>query len=124
MYAEALSQGRISTNKTRAVVPAAPMAGINGRATETERGATALLQRGDIASVAAAAMPSSSLEQLVVNSVVVTDSDLEALASERAKAVRAYILQTGQVGPERVFLKEIKPAGLKTEGSRAYLQLN
>ena len=131
MYAEALSQGRISTNKTRGVVQTAPMAGIKGRAMEMERGATALLQREDVASVAAAVTPSSSqgrpvssLEQLVVNSVVVTDGDLEALASERAKAVRAYILQTGQVGPERLFLKESQPGGLKTEGSRAYLQLN
>ena len=54
--------------------------------------------------------------------IPVTDGDFEALASERAKAVRAYLLQTGKVEAGRLFLTENQTGGVRSDGSRAYLQ--
>jgi hypothetical protein len=47
---------------------------------------------------------------------------LEALADARAKAVRAYILQSGKVEDTRLFLTENQTGGVRSDGSRAYLQ--
>ncbi len=55
--------------------------------------------------------------------IPIGDGELEALAAECAKTVRAYILQTGQVEPERIFLTESQPGGVRTNGSKAFLQL-
>ena len=41
----------------------------------------------------------------------------------RAKAVRDYILQTGKVEAERIFLTENQSGDLKTSGSKVLLQL-
>ena len=62
------------------------------------------------------------MEALLLASIPVTDNDLEALASDRAKAVRAYILQTGKVEAARLFLAEYRSGGVKANGSRVYLQ--
>jgi len=43
------------------------------------------------------------------------------LAAERAKAVQAYLLQSGKVEASRLFLKEDEN-GLRSDGSRVYLQ--
>ncbi len=42
-------------------------------------------------------------EALLVAIMPVSDSDLEALAINRAKAVRAYILESGKVEADRLF---------------------
>ncbi len=64
------------------------------------------------------------MEQLLLDTVQVSESDLLTLAADRAKAVREYLAQSGKVEPERLFLAE-KQAGaaVKVEGSRVYLQL-
>ena len=67
--------------------------------------------------------PGDPMELALRNSMTVGDSDFAALAADRAKAVRAYLLQTGKVEADRVFLTETQPGGVKTQGSRAYLQL-
>jgi hypothetical protein len=66
--------------------------------------------------------PADPMEALLMAAVPVTDGDFEALASERAKAVRAYILQTGKVEAERLFLTENQTGGVRSDGSRVYLQ--
>jgi flagellar motor protein MotB len=58
----------------------------------------------------------------LANSVTIPDSDFQGLASARAKAVREYLIQNGKVEPERVFLAEPPAEGVKSQGSRAYLQ--
>jgi methionine salvage enolase-phosphatase E1 len=63
------------------------------------------------------------MELALLNSIQVGSDDFQALASQRAKAVREYILQSGKVEAERLFLIEDKTASLKTEGPRVYLQL-
>ncbi|HXR48527.1 MAG TPA: DUF748 domain-containing protein [Candidatus Limnocylindrales bacterium] len=62
------------------------------------------------------------MEVLLVASIPVTDNDFEALVSERAKAVRAYLLASGKVEASRLFLAENQTGGVRSDGSRAYLQ--
>jgi hypothetical protein len=68
------------------------------------------------------APPADPLEVLLLASIPVTDNDFEALATERAKAVRTYILGTGKVEASRLFLTENQTGGVRGDGSRAYLQ--
>ena len=62
------------------------------------------------------------MEAVLLATYPVAESDLETLAASRAKAVRAYLLQTGKVEAARLFLKESQAAGLRSDGSRVYLQ--
>jgi hypothetical protein len=142
LYRDALARGEIvltaqKTNQTGAATTTAPKT----RSTETGKGATLLMRgynqvTGSFSTNASPANPPTTtsnktqapgaadeLEQALLDSINVTDSDLETLATERAKAVRAYVLQSGRVEAERIYLTEIQPGGVKTQGSRAYLQL-
>ena len=71
----------------------------------------------------AAANLAAEMEQALLVQIPIGDGELEALAAERAKTARAYILQTGKVEPERIFLTESQPGGVKTNGSKVFLQL-
>jgi hypothetical protein len=66
--------------------------------------------------------PPDPMEAALLTTFPVSQSDLEALAASRAKAVQAYLLQTGKVEAARLFLKEDQTAGLRSDGSRVYLQ--
>jgi hypothetical protein len=95
-----------------------------------ERGASQLMDRGPApaatAQPAMAAAPDAAtdpMELALLNSISVTDDDFQGLASGRGKAVREYLLQSGKVEGERLFLTEAKAGSLKTEGPRVYLQL-
>ena len=66
--------------------------------------------------------PVDPMEALLLASIPITDNDLETLASDRAKTVRAYILKTGKVEAARLFLAENQAGGVKTNGPRVYLQ--
>jgi hypothetical protein len=68
------------------------------------------------------APPADPMETLVSATIPISDSDLETLAADRAKAVRAYILQTGKVEDARLFLTQSQTGGVRPDGSRAYLQ--
>jgi hypothetical protein len=63
-------------------------------------------------------------EALLVAIMPVSDSDMETLAINRAKAVRAYILESGKVEADRLFLEQSQTGGLRQDGSRVYLELN
>ena len=73
--------------------------------------------------VSPAASPVLEIEQALRNNILISNSDFESLATERAKVIRAYILQTGKVEAERIFLTESQPGGVKTNGSKVFLQL-
>jgi hypothetical protein len=62
------------------------------------------------------------MEAALLTTFPVSQSDLETLAASRAKAVQDYLLQTGKVEAPRLFLKEDPTAGLRSDGSRVYLQ--
>ena len=53
-------------------------------------------------------LPVPEMEKLMLANLKVTEEDLKALAAERARAVQSYLLQSGQIEPERIFIVEAK----------------
>ena len=49
-------------------------------------------------------LPAPEMEKLILTHIQVTDDDLRQLAMQRAQRVKDYLLKSGQVEPERVFL--------------------
>jgi hypothetical protein len=110
---------------------AAYAAAVLPRRLAIEKGATKLMKSGQTAKEKSAAgagyqtrlvPPPDPMEAILLTTFAVSDSDLETLAASRGKAVRAYLLQTGKVDATRLFLKEDQTAGLRSDGSRVYLQ--
>jgi hypothetical protein len=145
LYDEASSKGPVQPPVASAPatnLAAAPAIAITKKQTlppEITKGATMLMQHKTAPATAipatAATAPSTNaaatastevageIEHALLNSIAISDSDFETLASDRAKAVRDYILQTGKVEAERIFLTESQPGGFKANGSKVYLQL-
>jgi hypothetical protein len=134
-YNEALSDGTITPALIAANTNLAAIASqIKSRSPKIEKGATLLVNNSKSTaqktSGIAAAVPSQSklppiadpMEALLAAVIPVSDNDLETLASDRAKVVRAYILQSGKVEAARLFLTENQTGGVRSDGSRVYLQ--
>jgi len=72
-------------------------------------------------------VPVPEMEKLMLDNMKVADEDLKALADERVRAVRDYLLQSKRIEPERIFIVETKTLeGEKKEGiknSRTDFQL-
>jgi len=51
-------------------------------------------------------LPSPEMEKLIYTNTEVTTDDLAELAQARALAVKRYLIEEGQLEPERIFLKE------------------
>jgi 5,10-methylene-tetrahydrofolate dehydrogenase/methenyl tetrahydrofolate cyclohydrolase len=66
----------------------------------------------------------AAMEQQLLESIPVEDSDLQALASERARQVQLYLIQSGKVEAERVYLAQSGDQSESNKGSRVYLQLH
>lgn len=49
-------------------------------------------------------LPQPEMEQLILASIAPTDDDLRQLATQRAQAVREFLIRTGQLDPARIFL--------------------
>jgi len=134
LYNEAWAKGQI----TPALLAAntnlvAAVAQIKSQTARIQKDATILMKGLPASSQptsGAAAAPSElklppitdPMEVLLLASIPVTDNDFETLASERAKAVRAYLLASGKVEASRLFLAENQTGGVRSDGSRAYLQ--
>jgi hypothetical protein len=132
LFNEAEAGGKITpeliaanTNLTAAV------AQIISRKLDSKKGATLLMHTAGAAKTSGPAAvstqsklapPADPMEVLLLATFPISDSDLETLASDRAKAVRAYILQTGKVEDTRLFLTENQTGGVRSDGSRVYLQ--
>ncbi len=85
-----------------------------------EKGASALLlKENPAASAAQAKLSPSDLEGQLFETIEVTENDYAALASARAQRVKEYLLQSGQIESERLFLTE----ATSTNGTRVYLHL-
>ena len=135
LYGEAQEKGEINLARLSADTNTTALASLlQDRVPQSRRGATLLMETNKLAAPApadagpGAARPglpvvSDPMEQALLATMPVTDSDLQTLASDRAKAVRTCIILTGKVEPERLFLTENQSGGVKTEGARAYLQL-
>ncbi len=64
-------------------------------------------------------LPVPEMEKLMLTNLKVTDEDLRELAGERVRAVRDYLLQSGKVEAERLFVVEGKTlSGEKKEGAK------
>jgi hypothetical protein len=74
------------------------------------------------ATTAKPAMSNDPMEILLLATFPVSNADFQALVDARAKAVQTYLLATGKVEAERLFLAENKTGGVKSDGSRVYLQ--
>jgi hypothetical protein len=129
LYADFLAKGLILTNTAAGSLPLLPPP-TTKRSTAFEHGASQLMARESASAATphpAVAVTSTNVtdafELALLNSVSVSGQDFQGLASDRAKAVREYILQSGKVEGERLFLTEAKAGSLKTEGPRVYLQL-
>jgi Domain of Unknown Function (DUF748) len=136
LYAQALAKGELSTN-----LPASPGASARTpaqlltelRPAQPDRGATALMEKSspEPRPPTAAARPShgpapavaNPLEQALLDSINIDQSEFRILANDRAKAVREYLVQNGKVEPERIFLTESQGEAVKAQGARAFLQL-
>jgi Domain of Unknown Function (DUF748) len=68
-------------------------------------------------------LPTDPREALLEAIIPVTESDLKTLAMNRARAVRSYILNSGNVDPSRLFLAKSPGGTLRQDGSRVYLVL-
>jgi hypothetical protein len=62
------------------------------------------------------------MEAVLLATIPVGQNDLETLAANRARTVQAYILQSGKVEASRLFLKAGAAEGVRSDGSRVYLQ--
>ena len=127
LYSEAVGKGVINA----AFIAIA--AQIPSRSGKTEKSATRLMQRSPATAPKSSntaavshqtkpAAPTDPMEALLLAALPVTDGDFEALASDRAKAVRTCIISTGKVEAARLFLTENQSGGVKANGSRVYLQ--
>jgi hypothetical protein len=134
-YGEAVGKGVINPAFIAANTNLAAIAEqIKSSSAENAKGATRL-KKGlpgpakESTSAATTAAPAKKaevstdpMEILLMATLPVTDTDLQTLVADRAKAVRAYILQTGKVEAERLFLTESQSGGVRSDGSRVYLQ--
>jgi hypothetical protein len=135
LFVQAQAAGKITPEILAANTNlAAAVAQISSRKVEFKNGASMLMQPSpagspDTSTNSAALTaqsklppPSDPMEALVLATIPISGSDLEALATDRAKAVRAYILQSGKVEDTRLFLTENQTGGVRSDGSRVYLQ--
>ena len=58
-------------------------------------------------------LPVPEMEKLMLTHIVIGNNDLRQLASQRALKVKEYILKSGQVAADRVFL--VEPKSLEPE---------
>ena len=132
LYGEALGRGEIDLAKLSANTNTAAMAALlSPKPTGPRKGATLQLEgvkapeqtsTGAPAPAAQVRTVTDPMELALLTTFNVTDSDFQALAAGRAQAVRDYILASGKVEAERLFLTESESGAVKSEGSRVYLQ--
>ena len=63
--------------------------------------------------------PVEEMKKLVAASIQISDDELIALGSQRSQAVKDWLLKTGQVPPERVFILATKPGDPAAQRSGA-----
>ena len=134
LFAEAQADGAITpamisanTNLSAAVTQ------LVARKPAVRKGATLLMRQpiavmpanapaADSVVVSKLPSPADPMEVLLLATLPVSENDLETLAADRAKAVRAYLLQGGQVEDAQLFITANQTGGVRSDGSRVYLQ--
>ena len=64
-------------------------------------------------------LPPEEMEKLLRDNIIITDDDLRLLALDRASAVKSFLVETGQVEAERLFIIEPKTGTDETGALRA-----
>ncbi|HNC24576.1 MAG TPA: DUF748 domain-containing protein [Opitutaceae bacterium] len=75
------------------------------------------------ATVAAPGIPLEEMTGRLAETMTVGDNDLRALATARAEQVRNYLLNTGHIAGERLFLAQATDAAKQAKGPRVFLSL-
>jgi hypothetical protein len=132
IYAEAEAAGKITPELIAANTNLADYAAqVLPRKLTADKGASKLENSATPTETQAAAKktfqtklvpPPDPVEAVLLVTFPVSPGDLETLAASRAKVVQAYILQTGKVEASRLFLKAGTAEGVRSDGSRVYLQ--
>jgi hypothetical protein len=63
------------------------------------------------------------MEQLLRDNIIITEDDLRLLAIQRANTVKAFLVEAGPVGPERIFIIEPEIAADKSTDSRVEMTI-
>lgn len=93
------------------------------RATEKEKARVAAEHTRAQAAAAAAGLPLAEMTGRLAEAIVVTDNDLRALATARAQRVRDYLVETGKIEADRLFLAQSQDAAKQSKGPRVFLSL-
>ncbi|MGZ4974038.1 MAG: DUF748 domain-containing protein, partial [Limisphaerales bacterium] len=116
-YAAALTAGIISTNglvsTNRASIPK-----LTHATSSNAKGAAGLMT----SALDNIKVPANDMESQLLETIEVSNDDLQTLANNRAQRVKEYVLKIGKVEAARVFLTQ-STAGTTTKGSRVYLHL-
>src|SRR6185503_21102423 len=102
-------------NSTNPISKGPPPARAWSERAAVEKGATALLKP---ATPAETKLPAPDMEAQLLETIEVTTSDFEGLAKARAQRVKEYLLKTGQVESERIFLTQSNGETVTRKGSR------
>ncbi len=57
----------------------------------------------------------------LAETIAVTDDDLRGLAAARAQRVRDYLVTTGHIGADRIFLSQGRGTAMPDKGPRVFL---
>jgi hypothetical protein len=90
------------------------------RSDPATKGATALMMDNRKTELK---LPPQDLENQVLETIEISDADFALLAAARARQVKEFILQTGKVEANRLFLAENSSDDKTAKGSRVYLHL-
>jgi hypothetical protein len=129
LYAEAVADGKITPQFIAANTNLAAYAAAGLPKKDVfEKGATKLMsaaragQTKPVAAYPSKLVPlSDPTEAVLLATYPVSDGDLETLAANRAKAVQAYLLQSGKVTAARLFLKQGES---RRDGSKVMLSFH
>jgi hypothetical protein len=67
--------------------------------------------------------PVNEMEQFLLGRMQIAPDQLAGLASSRIRAVQEFLIQEGNVEPQRLFPLEVQAGAVKTEGSKVFLNL-
>ena len=59
-------------------------------------------------------LPPAEMEKLIYDHIVISDDDLHQLGMDRATAIKDYLVETGPIEPERIFL--LQPKNSQADG--------
>ncbi len=91
------------------------------RAARKENLRQAAAYSGQVAAAKAAGLPVAEMAGRLAETIAVTDDDLRGLAAARAQRVRDYLVTTGHIGADRIFLSQGRGTAMPDKGPRVFL---